>query len=436
MKKLLDGVQLLSSPPIQQIGAHETLKVELPGGLTLTDAAFQSHILIQGNTGTGKSTCLKAIMDPVLDYAAESGDAAVIFAPKPDYLSYCREGDYLIKIDGEDPRCAWNLFDEMDISDDPIGTAREIADALFREAEKTLQPFFPHAAQDLFYHVCLFLYDCGHILNVRPTNANLVEFILTTPVASLPRLPGWPELARRHPEYFACVHDYIGSGGSDQGMGVLSELRLMIARTFVGSFAEYGDFSVQRALREPGRRIILYFDYAKASHSVLPIYKILVDIILKESMRSDRDNKVFLFLDEAHLLPKSDVLVDALSFGRDPSGCGRGGLRLFTVIQSAQLMTKNYTETEAKTLLSLYPNVISFRVTDPLSRSVIKDRYGDARYSDTITGAGGRQQIESYTEPVVADYRFSALTKPGMAIMSIPSISESPFLYNGYKEGV
>ena len=264
-----------------------------------------------------------------------------------------------------------------------------------------------------------------------------MQFITTTRVNSQPGIPGWIELANRHPQYFACILDYIGSSvnvNSSQGLGVLGELRSdIISEIFVGSFAARGTFSVRKAMQEPGRRIFIQFDFAHAPHASLTLIGVIMDLIYKEAIRPDRTQKTYIFLDEAHYLPKSPYLADVLSFGRDPSGQGKGGVRIFVAAQSAMLFTKNYTELEARTLLSLFPNVVSFRVSDPMSRAVISDRYGEARYQETVAGPGGKAQVETFTEKVVSDYQFSKVNRVGQAIISMPAISESPFFYNGFQ---
>lgn len=438
MKKLIEGVEILPTPPIRETAKSSGLQIPLAQGLVLTDEVIRSPTFVQGAVSSGKSFFLHKIEDSVTAFAEKNGDTCVFFVTKPDALSYRRKGDYLISFSNDEASSCWNVFEEMRCSDDPYAMAREIAGNLFREAKKkTNNRFFPQSAQEIFYQVLVFLCDCGQLLGYSPSNEDLVEFITTTRVASQPEIPGWIELASRHPQYFACILDYIGNSvhvDSSQGLGVLGELRSdVISEMFVGCFARRGSFSVRKAMRESGKRIFVQFDFIHAPHASLALIGVIMDLIYKESLRPDRTQKTYIFLDEVHLLPKSPYLVDLLSFGRDPSGQGRGGARVFAAAQSAMLFTNHYTELEARTLLSLFPNVVSFRVSDPMSRAVISDRYGEARFQETLIGAGGKPQLESFTEKVVSDYQFSKVTGVGSAIISMPEISGEPFLYNGFE---
>ena len=110
------------------------------------------------------------------------------------------------------------------------------------------------------------------------------------------------------------------------------------------------------------------------------------------------------------------------------------GFRLFMCLQSAQLMARHYKEEEAKTLLSLFPNVICMKLQDAFSRSILADRYGECLCSYSFTAP--MQKVVQHVEhrPVVADFDFSQIVKKGDAICSIPNLSTSPFFYHGYRK--
>ena len=435
MKKLIEGVELLRSVPKCSAGGDGPV-VRLENGLLLDDGnCWQSPTLILGNVSSGKTTLMKSCMTPILEYAERTGDNAVIFCAKPDMLEYVRPGDPDISVNGTDPRSCWNLFAELDASDNPMLTLREISAILFKEAEeRTMQPFFPKAARDIFYQTCRYMYDFSKRTGVPVNNAALVEFLETTPLRGDRLKPGWADLAQTHPGYFGIARDYIG-GGNEQGLGVLSELRTFISSTLYGSFAaEEASFSAIQALRQGGARIFLYYDYAKASQSALVVLHVLIDLLLKQAMSADSNCKTWFFLDEGSLLPKSDVLTDSLSLGRDPGSNGRGGVRILMALQSARLMMHHYTEDEGQCLLSMFPNVICMRVADPMSRAVVSDRYGKAHYQYSYAGVGEKIHYTDSYEEVVSDYHFSQITKKGQAIISMPGVSPQPFLYDGYRK--
>lgn len=216
----------------------------------------------------------------------------------------------------------------------------------------------------------------------------------------------------------------------------MSELRTLISSTFHGSFNAEGTFSAIRSLKTGGKRIFLYFDYAKSSHSSLRIFKVILNLLIKQSLSSESRHKTYFMLDEFSLLPRLDrTLIDGLSFGRDPSGSNKGGgFRIIIAIQSAQLLTNSYTQQETATLLSLFPNIICLRVSDSFSRSVLADRFGNARYSYNYPSLGEKIITTDAVEPVLSDYVFSKITQKGDAIMSLPALCGHPFIYHGHRE--
>ena len=145
MKRLLEGQQLQRTVP-PTAGRVEPV-VRLPGGLTLDDrSCWQYPTMLVGSVGSGKSTLIEQIRQPVLAHADRVGDTVVIFAAKPDVLRCRRPGDPVISVSATDPASCWNIFRELDASDTPELTLREIASALFAEQKKkTTQIFFPEA---------------------------------------------------------------------------------------------------------------------------------------------------------------------------------------------------------------------------------------------------------------------------------------------------
>lgn len=435
MKRRIYGGVMQETVPDIKTATGRSPVVTLQHGLKLDDGNFfESPVLILGNVGSGKTTLMNEIMEPVMRYADLAGDNVVVFAAKPELLRYARPQDPIVGINSTEPGSCWNIFEELSMASSPELRLREIASALFAEQRaKTLQTFFPDAAREIFFQTARYFYDFSVRTGKMVTNEDLVHFLETTPIRTTDGILGWIELAKNQPGYFSMVRDYIGNGG-EQGHGVLAEIRNLIANTFFGSFrTNNGLFSATGALRQKGERIFLYYDYAQSAHSTLTIYKILIDLLLKEAMRTDSDHRTWFFLDEASLLPRSDTLTDALSLGRDPGDNRRGGVRILMSLQSARLMTHHYTQKEAEILLSLFPNVISMRVTDPMSRAVIAERYGKARYQYSYSGIGGREHFVDCEEDVVSDYHFSLIDKKGQAIMSLPAVSKEPFFYDGYR---
>lgn len=433
MKKRIEGLELLSAPPTPCFVTGVEPTVRLRQGLILDDGnTWSSPTLILGVVGSGKSTLLRRCMEPILSHAVRAGDALVVFCAKPELLAYARAEDVVISSTTAEPRSCWNLFAEMDAGGDPIQTLREISLGLFSEAEeKTKEPFFPQAAEHIFFETCRFLHDRAKACNQLCDNAELVEFLTRTPILDDGVRKGWLDYAKAYPDYFGMLPDYLGDGNA-QGMGILSEIRLLIGRTLVNSFARAeGCFSARRAVHT-GRRVFLRYDYESAGRSALAVLKTVLDLLLKEAMSPHVEHKSWFILDEFALLPKSSVLTDALLLGRDPGSNGKGGVRIIAAAQSARLMMHHYSRDEGMALLSLFPNVLAMRVSDPMSRGVVAERYGKARYLYSHAGVSGRDHTDFALDDVVSDHDFARITKKGQGIFSLPGVSAAPFVYDGY----
>ena len=105
--------------------------------------------------------------------------------------------------------------------------------------------------------------DFGRTNNIPVSNAELSEFLTRTTVfaqegAGTGTDGSWQELVERYPTYFSAARDLIGDGGA-QGLGVLSEVRTMLSRLFIGSFnTADGRFSALQAVRQGGKRVFMY----------------------------------------------------------------------------------------------------------------------------------------------------------------------------------
>lgn len=428
IKNTLEGLSILTSPPRPE-GMPKAPIVHLQDGLVLDERVLECPTLLLGSVGSGKSVLLSEIMTPIMKEAESCGDNVIIFCAKDEHLTrFRRPQDPVISVDTADPKSCWNIFRELKASRNPSLAARDIAKSLTKDQRSDLQPFFENAANDFLYNSIMCMHDEAVCKGIEYTNAHLVDFINGTTIQGGGDRPSWGELAKLRPKYFGHVTDYLGDN-LGEGYGIISELRTLIHSCMWGSFcSDKGQFSAIETLKTSGHRIFLYYDYANASEASIKIFRTILNLLLKHSVdrRSD-GRRTWFFIDEASLLPAT-VLADAMSLGRG------NGFRLCLCLQSAQLMTRHYKEDEAKALLALFPNVICLKVQDSLSRKVFSDRYGEALCSYSFTGPGQKLVQHSEHRPVVADYDFSAILKnKGDALCSFPNLSESPFIYHGYR---
>ena len=429
IKNVLEGSEILSSPPKAE-GIYVAPIVRLEQGLVLDDRVIESPTLIMGSVGSGKSFLLDKIMIPIFQHAKNNKDNVIVFCAKREFLKYKEPDDIVISVDTKDPKGCWNIFKELKASKNPELTARDIAKSLTKDQRSETQPFFENACNDLIFNTFMSMHEEGCKKNITYTNYGLKDFLGNTTVAGEGDQMTWKKVAKLRPERFAHINDYLGDN-LGQGYGIVSEIRTLLHDCFWGSFAsDCGEFSAIESLKGGGKKIFLYYDFANSSEASIKIFSTILNLLLKHSVDENNNHKTWFFLDEASLLPKT-CLADCMSLGRE------AGFRLVMCLQSAELMTRHYSEQEAKTLLSLFTNLICMRVQDSFSRSILADRYGKNLCSYSFTAPMQKSVNHAEFRPVVADSDFSQIQRKGDAICSIPALnSTSPFFYNGHKEGV
>ena len=425
VKHTLEGLSILQSPPQLQSKPRAPV-VRLNDGLILDDSIFECPTLINGSVGSGKTYLMEKIMSPILEDAERMKENAFIFCAKWDLLRFKRPQDIVISVDTAAPNSCWNIFAELAASENPELTARDIAKSLTKDQRSDIQPFFENSSNDVLFNSIMAIYEDGLKKGITYTNWHLFDFFDKVSLSREAEI-SWYDLARTKPERFAHILDYLGDG-SDQGYGVISEIRTLMHECFWGSFcSDKGRFSAIDALKTGGKRIFLYYDHANSSEASIKVFKTILNLLIKHSVDEKNGRRTWFFLDEFSLLPEIGI-IDSMSLGRS------AGFRLFACIQSAQLMTRHYKEQDAKTLLSLFPNVICLKVQDPMSRAVMSERYGESLISYSFNTS--MQKIEQHTEhrKVVADSDFAMIQKKGNALMSIPNLCDSPFFYHGYRK--
>lgn len=426
IKTVLEGLTILPNAPKTE-GETVAPVVQLADGLVLSDRDFESSTLLVGSVGSGKSVLLSDIMKPVLKTAEENKENVIIFCAKRELLKYKRPGDIVVSVDTKDPEGCWNMFLEMKASKNPELTARDIAKALTLDQRSKEQPFFENACNDIVFNTIMNMHEDGCKKNITYTNWDFADFLNNVKVLGDEDDITWSKLAKLRPERFGHIDDYFGDG-LGQGYGIASEIRTLLHSCFWGSFAsDCGKFSAIEALKEGGKRIFLLYDFANSSEASVKILSTILNLLMKHSVDENNRRRTWFFLDEASQLPPT-CIADCMSLGREQ------GFRLFMVLQSAELITRHYSKQDAKTILSLFPNLICLRVQDSFSRSLLADRYGKnlTLYSYTAPMQKNAQHAEF--RPVVSDMDFSLLKNKGDAICSIPSLSESPFWYHGYRK--
>ena len=405
--QILDGNKL-EVPEIDSSQILDTPIVRLPidireGGtqreLCLSEEDFSKHLLIVGGIGSGKTNLFKHIIK-ALSAAMSKNDVMVIFDTKGEYLrEFYQHGDVIISNDDSlfPPGYNidyWNIFEEIFIDLKNLKeNVNEVSKTLFYEqSKKTTNPFFPNAAKDIFFAYIL-ASARKHLANneVVVDNCKLGSFFNNIDVDAL------NELFEQYSDLMS-IRNYIMNKGQ-QTQGVLSEVTRLVRDIFTGNFEKSGKLSIRKAIRAKGNRRI-FIEYDLGIGNVLsPIYRLLIDLAIKESLCRDKSlGNVYFILDEFRLLPHLQHIDDGINFGRSQ------GAKFVIGMQNIQQIKEAYGENIAGSILSGLSTKFVFRVNDFETREYVKNLFGKNRYIETFYSQNtSRGLVEEIVDGNVAE---------------------------------
>ncbi len=368
--------QNASYTPIVSLPIYEG---DLQREISLSEDAFSKHLLIVGGIGSGKTNLFKHLIKS-LSASMTSRDVMVIFDTKGEYLKeFYQHVDIIISNDDSlfPSRYNinyWNIFEEVFIDIKNLkDNVNEISKTLFYEQTKnTTNPFFPNAAKDVFYAYVL-ASARRHLANndVVVNNDELSKFFNQMDVDAL------NELFEQYSD-IKSIKNYISNKGQ-QTQGVLSEVTRLVRDIFTGNFEKTGNLSIRQAIRSKGNRRI-FIEYDLGIGNVLsPIYRLLIDLAIKESLCRDKSaGNVYFVLDEFRLLPNLNHIDDGINFGRSQ------GAKFIIGMQNIQQINEAYGVNIAGSILSGLSTKFFFRVNDFETREYVKRLFGKNRYVETF----------------------------------------------------
>lgn len=395
---------------------------------TLNEELFSRHILMLGGSGSGKTNVFNLTMNQLRARNTEN-DIFIVFDTKGDfYRRFGEKGDIVLGNSREyrASSARWNLFDEV-LSDgtapeDYELNAKEMAASLFAGRGSETQPFFANAARDIFANVIIYFIRCAEENSGRKkllNNKKLIQFFRGADSKK------YVEIFQRYADMKSLL-SYIGDGTGGQALGVLGELKSMVNDCFIGVFQEddqNGRFSIRNAVGKKGGKAI-FIEYDLTVGEVLtPIYRLLIDLALKEALGRSENEKgnVYLVLDELKLLPKLQHLDDALNFGRSM------GVKVIAGLQSVNQLYDSYGQEKGTVIAGGFGTVFAFRTSDNASREYISGLFGRNVVSFQYTGID-RQPVKREREGYVVESWDQLALKKGQAVIGIADEPE-PFVF-------
>ena len=448
-KVIIEGLELKTVAPEAAITKSASHKgVFLQGtnfDLPLVKPIFSQHILFSGGIGSGKTNAINQIVQQLIDKCTPN-DVVIVFDSKGDFLQKFgpKIGNKEVISNDDSATVTWNMFNEALIDYRKYGdkyldeNLMELATSLFQTIidKDANNPFFTLAAKNVFYGLLKLLANSDLTDHMQGNK----DKISNQAIYELSKLDS-RRIAHRFnaPENRADLAQliyYLGrmekdnTGKSvlkenDQGASVIATLRNVLIDIFKGKFSEQGNFSVREFIRSKGGKF-LFIEYDLSQGQVLgPIYKVLLDFAIKESLCRDRSpGNVFFIIDEFRLLPKLGYMDAGVNLGRGL------GAKFIVGIQNLKQIEAIYGEAEAKSILSGFVTNINFRTTDIETREYIKSMSGEQIYEyEVFSLAGGRQRDRN---TVITDEDILKLNT-GEAIINIPALDKNPIKFQ-FKE--
>ena len=418
------GQSLLQRPPTYSVAQP---RCRLTGSdvdnakvsFELDDNLFSRHLLFIGGIGTGKTNAISQIISQIKPHMT-SNDVMFIFDTKGDfYEQFYKPGDVVISNDdkaiGTNGPDYWNIYQELTKGRTLETDVIEVARTLFYEkTQRTNQPFFPNAARDLFTAILLNFRrstDCS-----KQNNAYLRKFIDSSTPAAL------REMLQEH-EDLRAIASYISEDRSPQTQGVFSELQQTLREIFVENFARAGTLSVRDVIRQKGGKTIFVEYDLGIGNALTPIYRLLFDLAIKESVRRNRsEGNVWFVIDEFRLVPNLQHIDDGVNYGRSL------GAKFIIGVQNVEYLYHIYGEQLARSILSGFMTCVSFSVNDEATRKFVQGRYGKNRKMESFSSSVSNKPVHEQLREgnVVEDWDIANLPT-GRAIVGIPN--REPFLF-------
>lgn len=398
--------------------------------LSLSTEDLSTHILNMGATGSGKTNVIYE-MTRQIKSRLTSYDAMIVFDTKKDFGELHDRNDVVITNAawGQSAKGpVWNIFMEL-VADgwekEAIEiNADEIAELIFAESiENSQSPFFPKAAKDIFAAILkgmtfIGIEDKEH--RIKYMNNEALKIYLSNLNAQMLR-----EFVGKFPELRG-VLKYIGDGSSEQALGVLAELEETTGQLFRKSFGLDGRFSVRKFAKErAGKTLFVEYDISCGS-TFIPIYKVLFDMFLKQSLSNANKGKVYVICDELKLLPHLLHLEDALNFGRSI------GVNIIAGIQSMEQLYEVYGEIGGKNIASGFQTTICFHTNNHTTREYIQGVHGSNYMAIQHTGASNNLQESVRAGYSVEDWEIADLNV-GEAIVGLPFEKPVKFRFERYR---
>jgi hypothetical protein len=303
-----------------------------------------SHVLLMGDTGSGKSSAIRQLLRQV----ADRGESAIVYDPAMDFLGELydpKRGDLILN--PLDQRCPyWGLGDEIDRPE----TATTIAAAMLPDKDYE-KAFFTDAPRRVLAHLLRRKPQPRDILRMMADPESIEAAVKGTPLAAL-----------------------LDRGAPAQRAGVLSSLNMVADSLELLPEWEHTrkTFATAEWYTERTRWVFLTSS-AAYRQKVLPLHSAWLDLFILRMMGYCEDQAakpVWFVLDELASLNKLPQLHTALTENR------KYGNPVVMGLQGRSQMEKRYGQ-DAEAMLSQPATKIFLKTSEPRAAKWISEAIGE-----------------------------------------------------------
>jgi type IV conjugative transfer system coupling protein TraD len=356
-------------------------------GLTLPKDFECRHLLIHGTTGSGKSVCIRELLDQI----RARGDKAIIYDKGCDYVStYYREGIDVLLNPLDKRTTPWHLWDECRDNAD----YDTLAAALMPMPQGGGDPFWVNAARTIFA-------AAARQLEANPNRSIdlLLKALLSLDLQALGLFLKGTE-----------AETLVSDKAEKTAISIKSVLTTYI-KSLQYVVDEQGKFSIRRWIQDDTQRNWLFISSISDRHETLkPLISMWLDIAANALMSLPPSNtrRIWIIFDELPSLQRLPYLPEAFAEARKFGGCLVAGM------QSISQLRKIYGNHAAEEISNLCNTRIFFRdpsfetaqwASKELGESETEEMKENVSYSESamrsgisITNQRLKQQIISASE--------------------------------------
>ncbi len=342
-----------------------------------------SHILMMGDTGSGKSNAIRQLLRQV----RKRGDSAIVYDPAMDFVSEFyspARGDLILN--PLDQRCPyWSLGEEIDRDE----TATTIAAAFLPEKEYEKE-FFTDGPRRIL----------AHLLKRQPQPRDILSMMAD---------PSWIEAKVKGTPLAAL----LDSGAPAQRAGVLASLNMVADSLELLPEWEHTRPTFATAEWYTSRKRWVFLASTPAYRAkILPLHSVWIDLFILRMMGYCEDHTakpVWFVLDELASLNKLPQLHTAVTENR------KYGNPVVLGFQGRSQLEKRYGQ-DAEAMLSQPATKLFFKTTEPRAAKWISDAIGEIEVerlkesrSMGLLGSKKSYAMEIATKPLVMASEISGL---------------------------